>query len=186
MLTVPVPLRVTFAAPITNSVGTPVEFSEIVPELLIALPLTVSCVSLPKLKVSVLPRVRSAVPAPMIFSVTIEFAVLMHVFVLLVGTPALQLPGTFQFPVAAPVQLVSHCANAESGHKPTTSNSSQNPRCPLFFCVSDSLPRKCVRIWVLLRREWVIVPQRQVTGMLIPPEVASKRHRPTSSLIGSG
>jgi hypothetical protein len=128
-LSVPVPLSVTFAAPITNWVGIPVEFNEIVPELLIVLPLTMSCVSVGRLKVSVLnPRVRLAVPAPMISSVTVEFAVLMHVFVLLVGTPALQLPGTFQFPEAAPVQLVLHCANAESGHKPSASSNTQNAR----------------------------------------------------------
>jgi hypothetical protein len=126
MVIVPPPLSVTFAAPIDRSVKLPVEFIEIVPALLIVLPLTLSVVPLLKLKASVLdPRVRLAVTAPLIFSVTVEPAVLMHELVLLVGMPALQLPATFQSPVAPAVQLVSHCANAESGHKNSTSNATR-------------------------------------------------------------
>src|ERR1700693_1092761 len=113
MVNVPVPLKVTFAAPMSSSVAFPVEFNEIAPALLMVLPLTVIDVALAKLRLSVLnPSVRSAVTAPAIFIVTAEFAVLMHAFVLLVGTPALQSPAIFPTPVALPVQLVSHCANA--------------------------------------------------------------------------
>ena len=99
----------------TNSVKFPAEFSEIVPALLIVLPLTVSEVPLLKNRLSVfMPRVRLAAVAPAIFSVTAEFAVLIHALLLL-GTPAVQLAVTLQFPAAPPFQLVTHCADAERG-----------------------------------------------------------------------
>src|ERR1700693_3173619 len=101
----------------------------IAPALLIVLPLTVSTDPLAKLRLSVLnPSVRLPVAAPDIFSVTVEPAVLMHEFVLLVGTPALQLPITFQSPAAPPVQLVLHCANAEPGNKNSVITASQSIR----------------------------------------------------------
>lgn len=145
-VSVPPPLKATFAAPICSSVTFPVEFSEIAPALLIVLPLTVSVVPLAKLRLSVLnPRVRLEVAAPEIFSVTVEPAVLMHALVLLVGTPALQSPATFQFPMAAPVQLVSHCANAETGNKNSATMTSQRIRRALSVIRSFSRERK---------REW--------------------------------
>jgi hypothetical protein len=116
-VSVPPPLNVTFAALISNAVVFADPFIVIDPALLMVLPLTVSVAPLLKLRVSVTPRVRLEVAAPLIFKVTIEFAVLMHALVLLVGIPALQLPAAFHTPEAPPVQLVPHCAKAESGNK---------------------------------------------------------------------
>src|SRR5580704_12212230 len=104
MVRVPAPLRVTFEAPMINSVVLPVEFMVIEPALLMLAPLTVKTSALLIARVSVEePSVRVLV-APATLRVTVEFAVLMQVFELLVGMPPFQLPATFQLPAPPPCQ----------------------------------------------------------------------------------
>src|SRR5580704_7049590 len=127
-VSVPAPLRVTFAAPMSSSVAFPVEFIVIVPALLTVLPLTVKTSALAIARLSVpVPSVRVLVASfPLI--VTAELAALIHVLEALVGTPTgVQLPATSQLPVP-PFQVEVHCASAETGSKSSVTATSQSTR----------------------------------------------------------
>src|ERR1700723_3358710 len=132
MVRVPAPLRVTLEAPMTNSVVAPLEFIVIEPALLIVAPLTVKLSALAIAKASVEdPSVRVLV-APAVLRVTVELAVLMQVFEVLVGMPPFQLPATFQLPDPPPCQVEVHCASAASGEKSTASIAIKRIRGPRF------------------------------------------------------
>jgi hypothetical protein len=125
--------------------------------LLIVVPLTSSDVPLLKRRLSVLsPRVRLAAVAPAMFSVTAEFAVLIHVLLLL-GTPAVQLPATFQFPAAPPFQLVTHCAKAEIGHKNSAIAAVQKIRWDMVFRPESLFSAKNGVLMSSLRIQWFAV-----------------------------
>jgi hypothetical protein len=105
----------------TSSVVLPVEFMVIDPALLMVAPLTVKLSALAIAKESVEePSVRVLV-APAVLRVTVELAVLMQVFEVLVGMPPFQLPATFQLPELPPCQVEVHCASVVSGEKSTAS-----------------------------------------------------------------
>ena len=108
MVRVPAPLKVTLEAPMSNSVVDPLEFIVIEPALLMVAPLTVKLSAFAIAKASVEePSVRVLV-TPAVLRVTVELAVLMQVFELLVGMPPFQLPATFQLPAAPPCQVEVH------------------------------------------------------------------------------
>src|SRR6516164_1318809 len=111
MVSVPPPLSVTLALPTNSSVKLPVEFSVIVPALLMLLPFTVSEVPLLNPSPSSESMVRLRTCAPRMFSVTAdapERPLSMKAFVPAFGTAPLdQLAALFQTPPAAgPVQHV--------------------------------------------------------------------------------
>src|SRR5271169_221117 len=118
IVTVPPPLNVTAALPMTSSAKFPVEFIRIWPALLMLVPLIVSAVALLKVRLSLLSIVRLLASPLLIFSVTAEacgFPLSMQTFVVAVGTPALQLAAVFHTPPeAGPVQTVPHCPRAGS------------------------------------------------------------------------
>ncbi|SRR5580700_215628 len=145
MVNVPVPLKVTLAAPICSSVAFPVEFSDIAPTLLTVLPLTVKASALAIVRLSVpVPSVRLLVASlPLI--VTAEFAALIHVLEELVGTPdGVQLPATSQLPVP-PFHVEVHCASAETGNKSSTTAANRIIR--RASCAIRSYSREKKREW---------------------------------------
>src|ERR1700722_1296432 len=116
--------------PILNSVALPVLDSKMLPALLILPPLlTDRTWSFEMFRLSVLRlRVRLFVES-LELMVTAEFAALIQVLVLPVGTPdGLQLPATSQLPLAPPAQVAVHCAKAESGQKISASSAIRRKR----------------------------------------------------------
>src|ERR1700683_1247742 len=87
-------------------------------------------------RVSVLePSVRLSVES-LALIVTAEFAALMQVLLLLVGTPdGVQLPATSQLPVP-PFHVAVHCAKAESGHSTSASNATNKTRTTFSFAAN--------------------------------------------------
>ena len=111
----------------------PIEFMLIDPALLIVGPLTVKLVALLIAKLSVfVPRVRVLVVSAA-FIVTVEFAVLMHVFEVLVGTPdGVQLPARSQLPLP-PFQVEVHCAKPDGRYKKSAASAMSNIRTGTLF-----------------------------------------------------
>jgi hypothetical protein len=111
---------------IFNSVVSPRLFMLIVPVLRIEEPATVKVVLSEIPKLSVL-NASWRVPVEPLLTVTAEFAVLIHVLLLVPGVPfGVQLVAVFQLPVAPPLHVkegeVQPCANAERGQKISASS----------------------------------------------------------------
>ena len=145
MVKVPLPLSVVLPV-MSKKVLSPPLFRLRTPAFMIEEPATVKVVLSEIPKLSVL-KASWRVPVEPLLTVTTEFAVLMHVLLLVVGVPlGVQLVVVFQLPLAPPLQVkegeVQHCAKAECGHKISASNAINKTRTSFSFAAYFTAAKK--------------------------------------------